>query len=75
MPCSPGACARSSAPEAGLIALLEPVLNPIWVVLVTGERPAPATLVGGLFLLAGVALPLRTEDSTDHKDTMSTKEK
>jgi drug/metabolite transporter (DMT)-like permease len=43
------------APEAGLIALLEPALNPIWVVLIHGERPAPATLVGGLFLLAGVA--------------------
>jgi drug/metabolite transporter (DMT)-like permease len=43
------------APEAGLIALLEPVLNPIWVVLATGERPAAATLVGGLFLLSGVA--------------------
>lgn len=44
-----------SAPEAGLIALLEPVLNPIWVVIVTGERPARATVIGGLFLLAGVA--------------------
>jgi drug/metabolite transporter, DME family len=43
------------APEAGLIALLEPALSPVWVVLVHGERPAPATLVGGLFLLAGVA--------------------
>jgi drug/metabolite transporter (DMT)-like permease len=52
------------APEAGLIALLEPVLNPIWVVLVNGERPAPATLVGGSFLLLGVAcryLPSPTE--------------
>jgi drug/metabolite transporter (DMT)-like permease len=45
-----------SAPEAALLALLEPVLNPIWVVLLHGERPAPATLAGGLFLLAGVAL-------------------
>jgi drug/metabolite transporter, DME family len=43
------------APEASLIALLEPVLNPVWVVLVTGERPAAATLIGGLFLLSGVA--------------------
>ncbi|MBX6314630.1 MAG: DMT family transporter [Isosphaeraceae bacterium] len=42
-------------PEAGLIALLEPVLNPIWVVLLHGERPAPATVIGGLFLLAGIA--------------------
>ncbi len=44
------------APEAGLIGLLEPVLNPIWVVLVIGERPQAATIVGGLFLLGGVAL-------------------
>ncbi|MDR3633453.1 MAG: EamA family transporter [Isosphaeraceae bacterium] len=43
------------APEAGLIALLEPVLNPIWVVLVIHEWPTRATLVGGAFLLAGVA--------------------
>ena len=44
------------AAEAGLITLLEPALNPVWVLLVTGERPAPATLVGGLFLLGGVAV-------------------
>ena len=41
--------------EAGLIALVEPILNPIWVVLVVGERPAIPTLVGGLLLLSGVA--------------------
>jgi drug/metabolite transporter (DMT)-like permease len=49
------------APEAGLIALLEPVLSPLWVVLLHGEKPAPASLVGGLLLLSGVAcryLPL-----------------
>jgi drug/metabolite transporter (DMT)-like permease len=50
-----------TAPEAGLIALLEPVLNPIWVFLAHGERPATATLVGGAFLLAGVALRYRPE--------------
>jgi len=44
------------AAEAGLITLLEPVLNPVWVYLRHGERPADATLVGGLFLLGGVAL-------------------
>lgn len=44
------------APEAGLIGLLEPVLNPIWVVLFIGERPQVATIVGGLFLLGGVAV-------------------
>lgn len=44
------------APEAGLIALIEPLLNPLWVLLFIGERPADATLIGGAFLLAGVAL-------------------
>ncbi len=44
------------APEAALITLLEPVLNPTWVFLRHGERPADATLVGGLFLLAGMAV-------------------
>lgn len=43
------------APEAGLLGLLEPVLTPIWVLLFVGERPALPTLVGGMFLLAGVA--------------------
>jgi drug/metabolite transporter (DMT)-like permease len=42
------------AAEAGLISLLEPILNPILVALFIGEKPAPATLVGGGFLLAGV---------------------
>jgi drug/metabolite transporter (DMT)-like permease len=43
------------APEAGLIALIEPIVNPIWVVLLVHERPTDPTIVGGLFLLAGVA--------------------
>ena len=45
-----------SAPEAGLIALAEPILNPLWVFLVTHERPSTPTLVGGSLLLSGVAL-------------------
>ena len=44
-----------SASEAGLIALAEPILNPLWVVLVAHERPTPPTLVGGALLLSGVA--------------------
>ena len=42
------------APEAGLIALLEPVLNPIWVALFQHEVPTRPTMIGGLFLLAGL---------------------
>jgi drug/metabolite transporter (DMT)-like permease len=44
-----------STAEAGLIALIEPILNPIWVVLAVGERPAAPTLMGGLLLLGGLA--------------------
>lgn len=45
-----------SAPEAGLISLIEPILNPVWVVLVAREWPSPATALGGAMLLSGVAL-------------------
>ncbi len=41
--------------EASLLGLLEPVLNPIWVALFFGEVPQELTLVGGTFLLLGVA--------------------
>jgi drug/metabolite transporter (DMT)-like permease len=44
------------APEASLIALIEPVLNPIWVMIFIGEFPKWPTWVGGAFLLAGVAI-------------------
>ena len=43
------------AAEAVLICLVEPILNPLWVVLVAHERPTPATIAGGTLLLAGVA--------------------
>lgn len=45
-----------TAAEAGLIGLVEPVLNPLWVYLRFGERPLDMTLIGGCFLLAGVAV-------------------
>jgi len=44
------------APEAALITLIEPALNPVWVWLRQGERPADATMIGGVFLLTGVAV-------------------
>lgn len=43
-----------SAPEANLLALAEPVLNPIWVILFLHEWPTVTTAVGGALLLAGV---------------------
>jgi drug/metabolite transporter (DMT)-like permease len=44
------------AAEASLIALIEPVLNPIWVALFFGENPSAATLIGGAVILVGLGL-------------------
>ena len=43
-----------SAQEAGIITLLEPVLNPVLTLLVVHEVPAASTLVGGAVILAGI---------------------
>jgi drug/metabolite transporter (DMT)-like permease len=42
--------------EATLISTLEPVLNPVWVFLFIGEEPGRFAVLGGLIVLAGVAL-------------------
>jgi DME family drug/metabolite transporter len=42
--------------EAGLILLIEPLLNPTWVWLCWGEAISPATAVGGGLILFGLAL-------------------
>ena len=47
--------AGTPAIEASLLVLLEPVLNPIWTFLVTGERPGPWALVGGAVVLGATA--------------------
>lgn len=42
--------------EASLIALIEPVLNPLWVALFFGEDPSTATMIGGAVILAGLVV-------------------
>jgi drug/metabolite transporter (DMT)-like permease len=42
--------------EATLISTLEPVLNPVWVFLFLGEAPGHFAIIGGVIVLAGVAL-------------------
>jgi drug/metabolite transporter (DMT)-like permease len=53
--------------EASLIALIEPVLNPLWVALVVGELPSIATVAGGGMILVGLGLrylwPMLTRSS------------
>lgn len=44
--CPPLACA--------LLAALEPLLNPIWVLLFNGEKPGPYSLIGGVIVISAV---------------------
>jgi drug/metabolite transporter (DMT)-like permease len=46
---------RVRAVDAMLTATIEPVMNPVWVLLVTGERPAVSALIGGGIIVAAVA--------------------
>jgi DME family drug/metabolite transporter len=40
--------------DAGIVGYAEPVLNPIWVFLVLGERPSQWALIGGGIIIAAV---------------------
>src|SRR5262249_6826898 len=47
---------RSVSPaEAGTITLIEPVLNPCWAYLISGETASPYTVVGGAFIVGALA--------------------
>ncbi len=43
-----------SALESSLIALLEPILNPIWVVIGYGEHPSTYAIIGGAIILSAI---------------------
>ena len=43
---------HTPAVEASLLALVEPVLNPLWTYLLAGERPGPWAVRGGALILA-----------------------
>lgn len=44
----------ASATKANIIATLEPILNPIWVLLIIGEVPSLIAILGGLIVLTTV---------------------
>jgi drug/metabolite transporter (DMT)-like permease len=44
-----------AATEASLTGMLEPVMNPVWVLLFLGERPSAFAIAGGVIVLAAIA--------------------
>src|SRR6185295_148268 len=40
--------------DAGIIGYIEPLLNPVWVFLVLGEKPSEWALVGGAIIITAV---------------------
>jgi len=42
--------------EASVLLLLEPALNPLWALILNGERPGPWSIAGGLLILGATAL-------------------
>jgi drug/metabolite transporter (DMT)-like permease len=44
-----------TATQASLTGMLEPVMNPIWVLLLLGERPSAYAIAGAIIVLAAIA--------------------
>jgi drug/metabolite transporter (DMT)-like permease len=47
---------RLPAVNAVLIAQIEPVLNPVWLFIFSGELPTPYALAGGAAIIAAAAI-------------------
>ena len=45
-----------TAIQASVLTLVEPVLNPLWVALINGERPGGLTVLGGALVLSGMVV-------------------
>jgi drug/metabolite transporter (DMT)-like permease len=45
---------RVPALEAVIITAIEPILNPVWVFLVQGERPSRWAILGGILIVSAV---------------------
>nr|MBP9122823.1 EamA family transporter [Ignavibacteriaceae bacterium] len=47
---------KVEAIEASLLAMIEPVLNPVWVLIGYGETPSTFAIAGGVIIVAAIAL-------------------
>jgi len=50
------AITNATALEASLITMIEPILNPVWVILIIGERPGLFSIIGGIIVIVSVAV-------------------
>lgn len=50
------AITKARAIEASLITMIEPILNPVWVSIVIGEIPGALSIIGGIIVIAAVAV-------------------
>jgi len=59
-----------SALQTVLLTVLEPLLNPVWVFLATGERPGALAVTGGIIVLGMVVLHavLKNREDADFKE-------
>lgn len=55
--------------DAGIICYIEPVLNPVWVFLVLGERPSRWALLGGAIIIAAVIIHMILDARLKRKTT------
>lgn len=51
-----GVIRQVRAIEAILVLIAEPLLNPVWVFIILGERPGPWALVGGAVIVGAITL-------------------
>jgi len=58
-----------TALEATLIPVLEPILNPLWVLLLMGEKPGAWAMVGGGIVL--LAVTMRSVLKIVHDDSLA----
>lgn len=56
--------------DAGIIGYVEPVLNPIWVFLVLGEKPGSWALLGGGIIVAAVICHMLIEARSQRRRTI-----
>ena len=61
--------------EATVTTVLEPVLNPVWVMLLGGEKMSLPTVAGGVIVLGAIvmrSLPQRQKQCTSHHEKVET---